>query len=138
MHICFDTNVILDMLLQRAPHAEAANLLFAALEDQRLHGIVCATSVTTASYFVDKTYGFQRVHQDVRDLLRLFRVATVNRSVLEEAVSIGFTDFEDAVLHEAARQADAEGIVTRNARDFTAATLDIYTPTELLDAVRGA
>ena len=136
MHICFDTNVILDMLLQRVPHAETAGLLFAALEEERLHGVLCATSVTTASYFVDKAYGSERVHQDIRDLLRLFRIAPVNRSVLEDAVSIRFEDFEDAVIHEAARQADADGIVTRNTRDFTAATLSVYNPGELVQVVR--
>ena len=133
--ICFDTNIILDVLLQRPPHAEVANRLLAALEKEELEGVLCATSLTTASYFVDKTYGLERVHQDMRDLLELFSIASVNRSVLEKAVEAGFEDFEDAVLHEAARQARADGIVTRNTDDFTAAALTIYTPAELLQAL---
>ena len=136
MRIGFDTNIILDMLLRRAPHAETANRLFAALELGRLDGVPGATSLTTASYFVEKTYGSERVHQDMHDLLQLFHIAPVNRSVLEKVGAAGFEDFEDAVLHEAARQTRADGIVTRNADDFTAATLTIYTSAELLEALR--
>ena len=40
----------------------------------------------------------------------------------------GFLDFEDAVLHEAARQADADALVTRNESDFRAAILAVYEP----------
>lgn len=71
----------------------------------------------------------------MHDVLQLFQIAPVNRSVLENAVAAGFEDFEDAVLHEAARQARADGIVTRNADDFTDATLTIYTPAELVQAL---
>ena len=52
MHICFDTNVILDMLLQRVPHAETVGLLFAALEEERLHG------VSRTSRRIDEQRGF--------------------------------------------------------------------------------
>jgi predicted nucleic acid-binding protein len=136
VRICFDTNIILDVLLQRSPHAAAANRLLAALEKGKLEGVLCATSLTTASYFVDKAYGSERVHQDMRDLHQLFHVSPVNRSVLEKSVEAGFDDFEDAVLQEAARQARADGIVTRNVDDFASATLTIYTPDELLEALR--
>jgi hypothetical protein len=36
------------------------------------------------------------------------------------------------VLHEAARHAGATAIVTRNPKDFGAAKLSLYQPTELL------
>ena len=68
----------------------------------------------------------------MRGLLRLFDVAAVNRQVLVETADLGFADYEDAVLHSAARTAGANGIVTRNTADFSAASLSVYTPTELL------
>lgn len=46
-----------------------------------------------------------------------------------------FQDFEDAVLHESARGAGADGLVTRNPEDFRTATLRVYRPNELLAAV---
>jgi predicted nucleic acid-binding protein len=130
--ICFDTNVILDALLRREPHDEHAIRLMQALEDGELTGLLGATSVTTAYYFVQKRYGRDEAFRDVQNLLRLFEVAPVQRRVLGTAVESTFADFEDAVLHEAARGAGGDGIVTRNESDFTEASLSIYTPEELL------
>ena len=57
--------------------------------------------------------------------------------MLEAALEAeGFRDFEDAVLHEAARQADADALVTRNESDFRKAVLTVYEPRELLNIVQ--
>ena len=60
------------------------------------------------------------------------KVAPVNRAVLESALGLGFKDFEDAVLHEAARHAAVDWIVTRNARDFVGGGVRVCTPGEML------
>lgn len=44
-------------------------------------------------------------------------------------------DFEDAVLHEAAIQAGADCIVTRNIDDFGLAMIPVYTPAQFLAAL---
>ena len=69
-------------------------------------------------------------------LLRLFDVAPVTRLVLTDALAIGFADYEDAVLHEAARHADVQVIVTRNVRDFSGAIVPVLPPDEFLLAWR--
>jgi hypothetical protein len=72
----------------------------------------------------------------MKDLLQLFEVAPVNRAVLEDALALGFADFEDAVLHEAGRLAGAQAIVTRDPSGFSAAALRIYDPETLVAALR--
>jgi hypothetical protein len=42
-------------------------------------------------------------------------------------------DYEDAVIHEAARLINADGIVTRDDTDFQQATLPVYSPVDLLN-----
>lgn len=64
--------------------------------------------------------------------MKLFEVAPVNRAVLEAAVSLGFKDFEDAVLHESARYREAQGIVTRDLSGFKKSKIQVYSPEELL------
>ena len=66
----------------------------------------------------------------------LFDVAAVIRSVLSDALDAGFKDYEDAVLHEAARQAGASAVVTRDPTGFTRSKLHIYGPSELLRLIR--
>lgn len=138
MRILFDTNVLLDVLLGRDPHRLAATALFNEVEARRLTGLIGATSITTVYYLTERTAGPKRALQDLRDLMLLFEVAPVGRTVLEDALRLGFRDFEDAVLHEAARHADADGIVTRNRKDFEPASLAVYAPEELLQVLRAA
>lgn len=136
MKVLVDTNVVLDLLLDRAPHAMGAARIFSLIERNVLSGCLCATTLTTVHYLATRVVGRKKSLEEIRKLLRLFEVAPVNRAVLEAALEAeGFSDFEDAVLHEAARQADADALVTRNERDFKKAVLTIYGPNELINMV---
>lgn len=136
MRILFDTNVLLDALLDREPYVRDAAELVAAVETGTMSGLLGATTVTTIYYIAERALDRERALQGIRRLLMLFEVAPVNRAVLEDALRLDFQDFEDAVLHEAARHAAAEGIVTRNVRDFSQAVLPVYTPAELLQIIQ--
>lgn len=131
MKILFDTSVVLDVLLDREPFSIYAVQLFARVERSELVGYLGATTVTTVHYLLRKALGDDRARRGVGKLLALFAVAPVNRAVLDAALTSRFTDFEDAVLHESARHVGSGGIVTRNTKDFRAATLPIYSPQEL-------
>lgn len=132
-----DTNVVLDLLLDRTPHAVNAAQIFSLIERNVIVGCLGATTLTTIHYLATKAVGAQKARREISKLLRLFEIAPVNRAVLEAALAAaGFRDFEDAVIHEAARQADADALVTRNQSDFRTAVLAIYEPRELLNIVQ--
>ena len=60
----------------------------------------------------------------------------MDRDVLQRALDDdGFSDYEDAVAHEAAHAAGVNAIVTRNGRDFAKATIPVFEPRELLAAI---
>ncbi len=138
MRVLFDTNVVLDVLLRREPHAPVAIRLFDGVAERRLDGLLGATTVTTIHYLAAKAVGRREAVRHVRTLLELFEVAAVTRPVLDAALGLEFPDFEDAVLHEAARQAGAEGIVTRDPAGYARPRLRVYTPEELLAVVEAA
>ena len=135
MRLLFDTNVVLDVMLNREPHAAASAEALSRVETGDLSGCICATTVTTIHYLATRALGAEQSLAEVRKLFSLFEIAPVNRAVLETAVDLGFVDYEDAVLHEAARQVGAQGIVTRNPRHFKKAALPVYTPEELSRAL---
>ena len=87
MKVLVDTNVVLDLLLDRAPHAEAAAQVFSFIERNVLSGCLCATTLTTVHYLAAKVVGRQKSLKEIRKLLHLFEVATVNRAVLEAALA---------------------------------------------------
>ena len=133
MKILFDTNVILDVLLDREPFADDAALLMSLVEKSEITGFICATTVTTIQYLASKALGQKNASRHIKTLLALFVVAPVNRVVLEGALASKFTDYEDAVLHEAASHAGAEYIVTRNMADFKKSQLPVFSPADLIN-----
>ncbi len=132
MRVLFDTNVILDVLLARAPHVGPATVLLDRVAAKDLDGLLGATTLTTIHYLATKAVGAALAQRHLRTLLGLFEVAPVTRAVLTEALDLGYADYEDAVLHEAARHAGAEALVTRDPKGFPKARLKVYAPEELL------
>ena len=131
MKVLFDTNVILDVLQNRQPHAQAATQLVARIERKEITGYVCATTITTIFYLASKAIGAGTAKEKIKLLLELFEVTQVDKTVLLSAMQAGFSDFEDAVLYKAAQHASVDCIVTRNIKDFKQSKLPVYLPAEL-------
>jgi len=55
--ILFDTNVVLDVLLDRQPYVEASAAAWAAVETGISEGMVAAHAATTIHYLVRKEMG---------------------------------------------------------------------------------
>ena len=132
----FDTNVVLDVLLDREPFATIGAHLFSYIERGTVPGYLCATTVTTIHYLMEKTLGAEQARQKIHNLMKLFEVAPVNRAILEAALASRLADFEDAVMHEAALHVGATGIVTRDPAGFKGARLPVYAPNELWKALQ--
>ena len=136
MKVLLDVNVVLDVLLDRAPHADASTAVLALAEARRLHAVVAATSVTTIHYLIRKATTPRTARRHLETLLAICDVAPVDGDAVRSALGLGFGDYEDAVLHEAARAARCRGLVTRDAAGFRKALLPVWSPEELLAALR--
>jgi hypothetical protein len=75
--------------------------------------------------------------QDIFDgialLCKMCTPTTVDKSVVKNALVAGFTDFEDALQYCSALTVDADCIVTRNKKDFTASEIPVYELDEFLE-----
>ncbi len=131
MKVLFDTNVILDVMLDRKPFSSVSAQLFSKVESEEITGYISATTVTTIHYLAQKAVGYIKAKLEIDKLFTLFEIAPVNRAVLDEAAKSNITDFEDAVIHEAARHVGADAIVSRNVKDFKRSIIPVYTPNEL-------
>ena len=126
--ILFDTNVVLDVLLDRQPYAEASAAAWVAVETGISKGMLAAHAVTTIHYLVRKERGNIKASRIVSAILRVFGVAAVDGAVVQEALQLPFSDFEDAVTAAAARLAGCECIVTRDPKRFRGSPVRSLTP----------
>jgi predicted nucleic acid-binding protein len=126
--ILFDTNVVLDILLDRRPYVEASAAAWAAVETGISEGMLAAHAVTTIHYLVRKEQGSVKARRIIAAILRVFGVAAVDAAVVQEALQLPFPDFEDAVTAAAARLAGCECIVTRDPKGFRGSPVRSLTP----------
>ncbi len=132
-----DTNVVLDVMLQRTPHLKDSASILAAIERGYCNGLLCATTVTTIFYIAQREIGEKNCRAEIAKLLSLFGVAAVGKPTLTTALATGFQDYEDSVLHESARSAGVDCIVTRNLKDFKRSKILAYTPAQFLTVLDG-
>lgn len=126
--ILFDVNVILDVLLDRSPHAGASAAAWAAVETGIAEGMLAAHALTTIHYLIRKEAGAAKAKGIISATLRVFGVAAVDRAVIQEALQSPGSDFEDAVTAAAARLAGCDYIVTRAPKGFRGSPVRPLTP----------
>jgi predicted nucleic acid-binding protein len=127
-----DLNVILDVLQRREPFFQDSAGVLAAAELGNIEGLVAAHSLTTLFYLMSKGESAERARVSLTDLMQFLQVAAVNQEVLEQALNLPYSDFEDAVQMMAAVRAGARVLVTRNVHDFRHGPLPVLQPVELL------
>lgn len=135
MKVLFDTNVILDVLLEREQFLVLSSNLVSSAETGLIKGYLCATTIITIDYLVSKQYNKEKAKLAIQSLLKIFQIASVDRIVLEESVNSKFTHFEDAVQYYSGQLIPVDSIVTRNISDFKNAEYPIYSPSELWSIV---
>lgn len=128
--LLFDVNVVLDVLLDRKPFADASSAAWSAVERGEAAGLLSAHSLTTLHYVNAKAVGMRMAAYTTEALLSVFEVAPIDEAVLRAATSLHWADFEDAVTAAGARRAKCDAVVTRNPRDFKGAPVRVLTPSE--------
>jgi len=129
--VLFDINIVLDVLLDRKPYAEASAAAWAAVETGISEGVLAAHAVTTIHYLVRKEMSATKARRTISAILRVFGVASVDGAVIQEALQLSLSDFEDAVTAAAARLAGCNYIVTRDPRGFRGSPVRSLTPEAL-------
>jgi predicted nucleic acid-binding protein len=131
--ILVDTNIVLDLLLEREPFVENAILIFEQIEQGKLEGYIAATTITNIFYIIRKTESREIAIAAINRLLTGIQFCAVDRQTVETALSLGLKDFEDSIQLACATLSKLDGIVTRDRKDFVGSNLPIYSPAELLN-----
>jgi predicted nucleic acid-binding protein len=136
MKILLDTNVILDILLDREPFAETAVLLFKAAHKKEIPMFMTATTVTDLYYITRKEKGKSKALDFIGELIGIVDVVSVDKNIIVEALRTDLTDFEDAIQVCSANREGIATIVTRNEKDFIGSGLNMQSPSEFLQTLK--
>ncbi len=131
--VYFDTNILLDIALKRQPFINDALALITLIENNKIIGYVNGVTIVNIHYIMSKSKGKETALKFVSDLMRFFRVATIDNIVIDQAINSGFSDFEDAVQEFSASNSKVEIIVTRNTKDFKNSRLQVFEPKQFIE-----
>lgn len=137
MKLLIDTNVVLDVLLEREPFAEHARRLWAQVESGKVEGLLAAHSVTTVWYLAAEARTRAFAREVVSLVAEVFGVAAVDSGVMRRALRLDLADFGDAVCAAAAEGAGCDLLVTRNGKDYRQSPVAAVDPMTALAVIAG-
>jgi predicted nucleic acid-binding protein len=123
-----DTDVLIDVALDRSPHAAPAADLLDRLERGPLSAFIAWHTASNFYYLVKAVRGGGEARDFIGELTRFVTVAPTDTDALRYATSLAMSDFEDAMQVAAARACGAEHIITRNVKDFARSPIRALTP----------
>jgi len=130
--ILLDTDVLIDLALDRKPFAEPAAELLDALEQRPGRSFIAWHSLSNFYYMVAPTRGKQETRGFLLDLTRFVDVAPTTTESLLYAGRLELSDFEDALQVAAAMACRADAIATRNLRDYARSPVRAAEPQSIL------
>ena len=134
MNVFFDTNVLMDVLLERRPFVTESREVWFLAERGKVAGLVSALSFSNIYYVVRKALGADTALSMMTLLRDTFAAAPLDEQILNQAIDAKFADFEDAIQYYSALRADAECLLTRNVDHFPVSGLRVLSPEEFLAA----
>jgi predicted nucleic acid-binding protein len=132
MRVLIDTNVVLDVILERKPFVETAIALFALIETGKIQGYISATTITNIFYIVRKLKGREVALEAISRLLRGLNLCSVGTRVIQQALHLNLHDFEDGVQLACAVLESLDAVVTRDGNDFQDANFTVLSTAQIV------
>lgn len=129
--IFIDTNIIIDVLMQREGYLSSAMVLaLSKKEDVSLY--VSVLTMANVAYILRKSLRGEDFYKEMKKLSGFLNVTDTTTRHFLSALELQSKDFEDALQYYCAESNQCDVIVTRNKKDFTFGSLRVMTPEELL------
>lgn len=138
MVILIDTNVALDFLTMRQPYYDDARNVIRSCADEQIQGYIAFHSLPNIFYILRKGYSEIDRRNMLKKLCFVLQVTGASHEKVCDAIDRNeFSDFEDCLQDECAREVSADFIVTRNTEDFKHSQTKAITPQKLLEFMSG-
>ena len=138
MRVLVDTNILIDWISHRESFYDQSRAAVLKCSDIDTDACIAAHSITNIFYILrHKSEQIRR--KEIFDVLeKIFHIIPLDTDKLRNAASnTSFTDIEDCLQAECAKEFGADYIVTRNVKDFTGSSIPAVTPGEFIQLAEG-
>ena len=132
--VLIDTNVILDVMMNRAPHYGNSSA-FLKLCSSQMPGLITATQTKDIFYLLE-TVGKKSASEAkafIRKLTDNIKAINVNMSDVSYALDSEMDDYEDALIAFCGKRHKVDYIITRNENDFIKSPVPALSPQAFLE-----
>lgn len=136
MRILFDTNIILDIALNRNPYFIESSQAFRSIDRKNVQGYSSANTITDIYYIAKRQVGHDTAISFIIELISIVDIVGIDKAIIIDAVNLDFKDFEDAIQAASAEFAGIDYILTRNLSDFTLSQVPAISPSEFLSKLK--
>lgn len=132
MNVLIDTNILLDYIQHREYFSLSEQILTLCAKKE-IYGFIAAHSVPNMFYLLRKDFSDAERRKILLSLTELLPVVGIDHAKIEGALRNNtFSDFEDCLQVECAKEINAAFIITRNAKDFLESEIAVITPEDFL------
>lgn len=134
--ILFDTNVILDWLLEREYFYKASTVCIMKCKDSAIEGYLTPHSISDVFYLVRKEKGVKAAKEFINLLANIFLILKEDEETIASIIESDawkkdlWNDIEDAMQIISARNCRMDMILARNPKDFKESDVVFMTPEE--------
>ena len=129
-HLFVDSDILLDLLLNRDPFHPQLLLLEATNREIRLS--TSALVIANINYILAKQVGAANSRAKIKELIKTVKVLSFEAEVIDVALDSAFSDFEDSIQNIIAVRNNCDAIITRNIKDYKQATIPVLTAEQFL------
>jgi predicted nucleic acid-binding protein len=135
--VLIDTNVLIDFALIREPFSDDASEIIELCLRGKIKGCIAAHSIADMYYILRKDMESHRRRETLINFCEIFEVVDIDKNKLVNSLmNEDFSDFEDCLQMECAKEFCAKYIVTRNTDDYKTSEIPAITPKEYLEALK--
>ena len=136
LKVFIDSDIILDLLLEREGFYEYAALIFENSEKGNIYVFTSSISIANISYIIRKEIkNSKKVKEYIKNLIEFIHILSVEESTIQEALETDFLDFEDSIQYITAVQNQMDYILTRNKKDYKTSSIKVYDSKEFYEKI---
>ena len=132
--IFIDTNVLVDLVLERKGFYQDARRLFNLCKERRITPYISSISVAIINYLLLKKYNEEKVKELLEIIYKLTEILPFHKRIISLAHYSNFKDLEDGFQYFTAKENNIKVIITRNEKDFEVNDVSVVSPKQLLAA----
>lgn len=132
MKVFLDTNVMIDLIIQRKPFFEQIAEITTIAEKNKIELFTSSLSFVNTFYVASKVNSKELVLETLKKFRIICNVSIIDELNIDKSLISDFEDFEDAVQYNSAIHHECDYIITRDKKGFKNSKITVMNSEEFL------